>query len=715
MAVLYVNDDYGRGLHAAFMAGLDSTRFPVVLDLPHVQSSDLAEQASETAEALRSARPELVVWLARGGVLVHYIDAIRSVLPGVPILGADAVGNGIPHPSSERWAGVSYVAFVNMDGSKELRDFAVRLSQDYHAAGTDAAALTYDAVAMVIAGLRSGGPHRRGHAGVLDFPGPCSTAVSGHHRADLVRFHRQGPPLLRSEETRPSGAAVTSSTAMGTKPRHSLRREVRMMLVSALALVVLGLGGLSIATARVWRAMGAATDALAEDQAIGDEIGQAVMRQLVALSSMWSSTGGGLPQSYKDAAADAYTGLQRYLSRPLTARERRQLQRVKEDEEHLEVDAARLGVMVALGKMDDARRSNDAALLSASRLQAHLATVLDMRQVELERLRARQSEALERMYIAVPTLVLLLLLGVAVVESFFQRRIAVPLANSASAADRVAAGDLDVRVPEGRDKEFATLSDAFNRMTEGLRKANSELRERNRDLAEALDQVQAAQNELLHSEKMNALGRMTAGVAHELNNPLTAVLGYAELLSVRLAGDEMLHPPDLQEFVQPVLEEARRSQGLVRSLLRFSRKSARDLEPVRIQDALDVAIELKRFAFQQAGLGLDVGEIPDCWVKAEGQRLQEVFVNLIDNAQDAMKEAASGRLRIEASEDENTLPFSSRTTAPDSSARSWRSSRSTPPSLRAWAPGSALRSSTSSWRNSAAAHVSTTDRRAARW
>lgn len=427
------------------------------------------------------------------------------------------------------------------------------------------------------------------------------------------------------------------------------------MLVGVLALVILGLGALSFATARVWRALGAASGTLSQDQVIADEIGQAVMRQLVALTSVWSRPGGGVPESFKAAASDAYAGLQRFLSSPLTAQEREQLQAIKEEEEHLEVDAARLGMLVGQGKGVEARRSNDEALMSASRLRADMASFLRMREDDLEALRARQSEALNRMYVAAPILLLVLLLGVAAVESFFEKRIARPLAESASAADRVAAGDLDVRVPEGRYREFATLSNAFNRMTGGLRSLTTELRERNRELADALDQVQAAQNELLRSEKMNALGRMTAAVAHELNNPLTAVLGYTELLSVRLAGDETLHAGEIREFVQPVLEEARRSHDLVRSLLRFSRRSASDLEPVNLRDALNVAVELKRFLFQQSGLGLEVREVPDCWVMAEEQRLQEVFVNLIDNALDAMKPAGSGGLLIEAAEDEKTL------------------------------------------------------------
>lgn len=156
VAVLYVNDDYGRGLHAAFKAAVDTVRYPVVLDLPHMQSSDLPQQAAETADALRSSHPDVVVWLARGAVLTRYIDAIRGAVPGIPIFGADAMGTGIMDPGAERWAGVSYVAFVDMGSTQPLRSFADRLTRTYHAQASDAAALTYDATSLIVAGLRSG-------------------------------------------------------------------------------------------------------------------------------------------------------------------------------------------------------------------------------------------------------------------------------------------------------------------------------------------------------------------------------------------------------------------------------------------------------------------------------------------------------------------------------------------------------------------------------
>lgn len=207
VAVLYVNDDYGRGLHAAFMADVDTTLFPVVLDMPHVQAPDLSRQISETADALRATRPGLIVWLARAWVLNHYIDAIRRVLPGVPILGADAVGNGIGSPRNARWAGVSYVAFVDMGATKTLRDFSTRLPREYHTPASDAAALTYDAVSLVVAGLRSGartGPEMRTFLVSLGrtrppfqgITGPISFDAEGRVQRNYV-IETLGPPKSR--------------------------------------------------------------------------------------------------------------------------------------------------------------------------------------------------------------------------------------------------------------------------------------------------------------------------------------------------------------------------------------------------------------------------------------------------------------------------------------------------------------------------------------
>jgi len=113
-----------------------------------------------------------------------------------------------------------------------------------------------------------------------------------------------------------------------------------------------------------------------------------------------------------------------------------------------------------------------------------------------------------------------------------------------------------------------------------------------------------------------------------------------------------------RELVIPILDEARRAHDLVRSLLQFARKADPALGPVRVRESLDVAVGLRAFAFTQAGLTLEIGELPDLHVVGERQRLQEIFLNIINNALDAMKGAGKGALRITGRSEEAFLVVS---------------------------------------------------------
>jgi two-component system, NtrC family, sensor kinase len=123
---------------------------------------------------------------------------------------------------------------------------------------------------------------------------------------------------------------------------------------------------------------------------------------------------------------------------------------------------------------------------------------------------------------------------VLVVARFVRRRVTLPLEQCAEAVSRVGAGDRDVRLPTASDHEFAELAEAFNAMSSRLAETRADLETRNTSLSEALGQVRTTQDELVRSETLSAIGRMTAGLAHELNNPLATVLASSELLAARL-------------------------------------------------------------------------------------------------------------------------------------------------------------------------------------
>jgi two-component system NtrC family sensor kinase len=151
------------------------------------------------------------------------------------------------------------------------------------------------------------------------------------------------------------------------------------------------------------------------------------------------------------------------------------------------------------------------------------------------------------------------------------------------------------------------------------------------------------QDMVLRSEKLATLGQVVAGVAHELNNPLTAITGFADLL---------LRRPDLPEPVRRSLEriasEAVRSGKLVRSLLTI----ARDHEPVRgpcnLHDVLRETLELLAYRLRATDVQVVEDYAPDLpAVHGDVDQLQQVFLNLIINAQQAMEWRSDKRLVIQ--------------------------------------------------------------------
>ena len=154
------------------------------------------------------------------------------------------------------------------------------------------------------------------------------------------------------------------------------------------------------------------------------------------------------------------------------------------------------------------------------------------------------------------------------------------------------------------------------------------------------------QEQLLQSEKLAALGELVSGVAHELNNPLTTVLGYAQLLET----DEQL-PAHLANSVRLIGQEAQRAAHIVGNLLAFARASQPEKMMLSIDEILVSALKLR--AYQLASENIEVQahmapSLPPIW--GDPVQLQQVFLNIINNAAQAMSEwRGGGILQIEAS------------------------------------------------------------------
>ncbi len=158
----------------------------------------------------------------------------------------------------------------------------------------------------------------------------------------------------------------------------------------------------------------------------------------------------------------------------------------------------------------------------------------------------------------------------------------------------------------------------------------------------AYEDLRRTQEQLLQSEKMSAVGQLISGVAHELNNPLTAILGYAQLLEG--AGLD----PRSADYVRKLFKQAQRTHRVVQNLLSFARQRKPQKQEVDLRKVLEESLTLREYDLKVNNVSLE-REIPDDLpsVVADPHQLEQVFLNVINNALDAMVESSgSGVLKV---------------------------------------------------------------------
>jgi PAS domain S-box-containing protein len=158
----------------------------------------------------------------------------------------------------------------------------------------------------------------------------------------------------------------------------------------------------------------------------------------------------------------------------------------------------------------------------------------------------------------------------------------------------------------------------------------------------AYEDLRKTQEQLLQSEKMSAVGQLIAGVAHELNNPLTAILGYAQLLESEGLSQRA------QDFVGKLFKQAQRTHRVVQNLLSFARQRKPEREDVDIREVLDETLALRDYDLKTNNIVVEY-EAPSqpTMVVADPHQIEQVFLNIINNGVDAILETGrTGKLRI---------------------------------------------------------------------
>jgi len=191
---------------------------------------------------------------------------------------------------------------------------------------------------------------------------------------------------------------------------------------------------------------------------------------------------------------------------------------------------------------------------------------------------------------------------------------------------------------------FAVISDLreAKKAEEDFRKMHGEIVVSHERLQESMQRLKTTQEQLVQAEKLSAIGELVSGVAHELNNPLTGVLGYAQLLLGREA------PERVRADLAKIHREAMRCQKIVQNLLTFARKHKPEKHFVDINAIVESTLELRAYQLRVDNITVERRLDPGLpRTMADEHQIQQVLINILNNAHQAMMEAGGGgRLEI---------------------------------------------------------------------
>ena len=248
-------------------------------------------------------------------------------------------------------------------------------------------------------------------------------------------------------------------------------------------------------------------------------------------------------------------------------------------------------------------------------------------------------------------LTIFLLLSISLAITIFTHRLVNrPVKNLLMQTKRIAQGDLDIQVQEVTRDEMGELTDAFNKMTASLKSARGELEEWGKNLeakvAERTREIKQMQTQLVRSEKLVSLGRLVAGITHEINNPLTGILMFANLTRESPQLD-----PTLKSDMDVIINEAQRCAKIVKGLLDFSRESIPKKNPASLNDVMEATLTLigRQSSFHNIDIIRDYQ--PDLpLISIDENQIEQVFINILLNASQSLP--GSGSITIKTYTDD---------------------------------------------------------------
>ena len=242
------------------------------------------------------------------------------------------------------------------------------------------------------------------------------------------------------------------------------------------------------------------------------------------------------------------------------------------------------------------------------------------------------------------TILALGLSGWLVIVLVFSRRLTRSVAHLEGAAQRIASGDFSPIEPQPMPtREFEQLQLAFGQMLARFNETRAALDAQMAEQRRMLEELQSLQRQVIRQERLAAVGQLVSGVAHEINNPLQAILGFAELLQMQANV-----PDEVKNDLILIQKESARACGIIRNLALFARQQTREASRVRHGDVITSVAELRQRRLESEDIELRIEDRSKQQVLAVMTELQQVVLNFVVNAEQAivMSGRRPGRITI---------------------------------------------------------------------
>jgi signal transduction histidine kinase len=207
-----------------------------------------------------------------------------------------------------------------------------------------------------------------------------------------------------------------------------------------------------------------------------------------------------------------------------------------------------------------------------------------------------------------------------------------PIKDLVRLTQKISGGDFSQKIEVTAINEIGQLIGSFNRMVERLKENQESLENYLESLESTNKKLKQAQEELIRTEKLASIGRFAAGVAHEVGNPLGAILGYASILQ-----KEGMDHEESKDYLKRIEKEIDRISRIVRELLDFARPSKFEIKEVEVNKVIESALSLLSYQNNFKNIETQLELQPNLpMIQGDDSQLSQVFINIILNANDAM-------------------------------------------------------------------------------